>query len=1396
MNSNYKLVYSEVLNTWVAVAEHVSARGKKSALRLVTAAAFMAGGAVGTGASLAAPPLITPPAVNQLPTGAQVAAGTVSFSQTQTATAASMAVQQSSNQAIVNWQSFNVGANAKVNITQPNASSVLLNRVQSSDPSQIFGQINANGQVLLLNPNGVYFAPGSRVDVGSFTASTHSISDADFLNGKHQFNRNGATGSILNEGHITSGLGGYIALLAPEVRNLGVVVAQVGGTVALAAGESFELQFNSNKQLTNVLVTPATIQTLVDNGQAVQAPGGLIILSAQAASGLLGGVVKNSGSISATGLVNDGGTIRLSASHNIELAQTSSISADAAPSSSANGGRIDIITDLGNASGITQVDGTISAKGGEQGGDGGFVDTSAARLAIGENTLVTTGAAKGNAGTWLLDPYDITIAGPSGTASGTAYSDNFTAGATSTILASTISDALNAGGNVTISTGTTAANTVGSITVNGPITWSTAKTLTLSANYNININAAITASAASGAGVVLEYNQGNAGGTYDFGLSASGFAGKITFGGTANSYSTKNYNTTTAYTLISNPLSKGATGFNSTATTLTGNFALIDDYDNNSASIGSTLYSTWSATFDGLGHIIKNITFGTSSSPLNDYNSIFATVFNGTFQNLGITSAQVYVNLSGNTQFGIFAGQANAGALFKNLYIGGTTGVTVNGGRFVGSVVGCFCASGTAQNIYVDGLTLEKNIPNTGYGSDNTGGVFGITQGTAQAGDMRVRDIYLSNSTIKLTGSKSSGAYPASLGGITGLFNTSSALRDDPLANCYKCTVSNSTVASTATYGVYVGGIVGIAAAGINGATVTNSTVSLKANTTTFGSFPPSVGGISGASGKTASTVAYSTNNLFSGGTVISQNTNNGNSYNTYTGSLYGGWTINLINCTDACVTSQLGNWSGNTYGNTANSVSQTIGGVTYTGTSYTSTINGVYNGAQPSQNIYLYVIENQTGTYGSATPLNYWYSTSATNYGNGYIASILPSSLQGIQVFTAGATSVTPSATGVSGAITINQPLLSTLSAGSYTLSLTPSSLTYSGANFLTGNSPTVQINKAVLNIATSKTYDRTTAFTNANTYALSGTLYNGDASPTIASGSADSSGANAATYTSFSSNSLVLSNSNYTLSGGTVSATINKANATVTANSGLLTYNGANQTVTGFTATGLVGSETAAVLTGVSASRTAKNAGTYAVTPSGTDSNYNLSFVDGSMQIDKVNATVTANSGLLTYNGANQTVSGFTASGLVGSETASVLTGVSASRTAKNAGTYAVTPSGTDSNYNLSFVDGSMQIAKAPLVATGNSATVTYNGASQSVSGFTLSGLLGSDTATDLLTVSATGAAGQNAGSYTNTVSAGTEANYTVSTVNGNLSIAKANATVTANSSSQSPTTAPTKA
>ena len=222
-----------------------------------------------------------PVAANQLPTGGSVNAGQASISQSGNA----LTVNQTSQRAVVDWSSFNVGKDATVNFQQPNAQSATLNRVMDTQPSQILGRITAPGQVVLVNPQGVYFGKSSSVDVGGLVATTHSAAAQEFMDGQLKLNRNGATGKVENEGELRAALSGYIALLAPEVRNSGVIVANLG-TVALAAGEAFELQFDGNGVLSNVRVTAATINTLVENKNAIKAPGGLIILSAQAASRL------------------------------------------------------------------------------------------------------------------------------------------------------------------------------------------------------------------------------------------------------------------------------------------------------------------------------------------------------------------------------------------------------------------------------------------------------------------------------------------------------------------------------------------------------------------------------------------------------------------------------------------------------------------------------------------------------------------------------------------------------------------------------------------------------------------------------------------------------------------------------------------------------------------------------------------------------------------------------------------------------------------------------------------------------------------------------------------------------------------------------------------------------
>ncbi|MET0292156.1 MAG: filamentous hemagglutinin N-terminal domain-containing protein, partial [Steroidobacteraceae bacterium] len=239
----------------------------------------------------------TPPSSTALPEGGRVVAGEATIQQS----GASMSIRQSTDRTAIDWQKFDVGSGGHVDFVQPSSSSVALNRVIGSDASQIFGRITANGQVFLSNPNGVYFAPTASVNVGGLVATTHAISLDDFMAGRTKFDRQGSTASVVNEGELKAALGGYVALLAPEVRNQGVILANLG-TVALAAGETFELQFGANNTLASLRVEPSTIRSLVDNRSAVLAPGGLIILSAQAVDRVQGGVVRNSGQIEATTL--------------------------------------------------------------------------------------------------------------------------------------------------------------------------------------------------------------------------------------------------------------------------------------------------------------------------------------------------------------------------------------------------------------------------------------------------------------------------------------------------------------------------------------------------------------------------------------------------------------------------------------------------------------------------------------------------------------------------------------------------------------------------------------------------------------------------------------------------------------------------------------------------------------------------------------------------------------------------------------------------------------------------------------------------------------------------------------------------------------------------------------
>ena len=492
MNKTHRLIWNEVRQDWIVAHEAATTGGKPASAKKRLVSALM--GALTSQLTWAAAPVPT-----TLPTGGQVVAGQAAISQS----GAAMTINQGSDKAIINWNSFSIGSQASVTFVQPASSSITLNRVLGSDPSAIYGSLKANGQVFLINPNGVLFGQGAHVDVSGMVASTLGISNDDFLAGNHRFTRDGATGSVVNQGEL---YGKYIALLAPEVRNEGIIAARQG-TVALAAGEAVTLNIAGNS-LIDVQVTKASIDTLVENKHLIRADAGTVILSAQSANQLLGQVV-NSGAIDANGISSDGGAIRLLASSSVD--HSGSISADAG--ANGKGGSVILMADLSNPKSHTTVSGSISAQGGAASGDGGFVETSGAHLTIADTAHISTHAANGKNGQWLLDPDDFTIGTDiTGAALGTLLDSNNVTIQT-TAGASSYDDGAGNTGAGTSGTGN------GDIVVNEAVRWTADNVLSLKALRNIVFNKSVVADlgmsgSASGASVEITYGMGGSGVAY------------------------------------------------------------------------------------------------------------------------------------------------------------------------------------------------------------------------------------------------------------------------------------------------------------------------------------------------------------------------------------------------------------------------------------------------------------------------------------------------------------------------------------------------------------------------------------------------------------------------------------------------------------------------------------------------------------------------------------------------------------------------------------------------------------------------------------------------------------------------------------------------------------------
>jgi filamentous hemagglutinin family protein len=360
--------------------------------------------------------------VYALPDGPQPVSGQTQVTQPQQHI---LQILQSSPQAILNWNSFNIAHPELVQFLQPNAQAVILNRVTGQNPSEIFGRLEANGRVFLVNPNGVLFGPDSSVNVGSFVVSTLGIQDADFLAGNYKFAQTPgqSMAAIVNQGKIQVGEGGFAVLLSPLLDNQGLIVAE-RGQVVLGATKQATLTvdaqgllevtipdgFKGGQKESNpgtVLVTPAQMSDvlaqvvrapgIVEAGEIVETPTGTFLAGAE-------GVLVQQGRIEA-----NNGRILLNSSQATVHDSRGSLQAD--------GGRIDVLS-----AGRTWSAGDIVTL-------NGFTEVSGQRITLVGRVEV------GPNGTLLIDPGTLRIVAGGGSLSAPPYSAT---GSNETVSAATL----------------------------------------------------------------------------------------------------------------------------------------------------------------------------------------------------------------------------------------------------------------------------------------------------------------------------------------------------------------------------------------------------------------------------------------------------------------------------------------------------------------------------------------------------------------------------------------------------------------------------------------------------------------------------------------------------------------------------------------------------------------------------------------------------------------------------------------------------------------------------------------------------------------------------------------------------------------------------------------------
>lgn len=341
-------------------------------------------------------------AVQAMPSGADIRSGQGSISQD----GKNMTVQQNSQRMAIDWTKFDIAKDETVRYAQPDRNAISLNRVTGGQQSVIAGNLNANGNVVLVNPNGVVFTKNSSVDVGGLVASTARLNDEamkNFSNGKDSLGLSldkNSTAAVINEGQIKA-QGGLVALHAANVENKGTITNE-GGTLAMAAAKNLTLSAADDDKL-NFTVDGELAKSQALNSGSLKADGGYVVMTAKSAGDVLSTVVNNTGTIEAKTLrKNEKGQILLDGGDNGQVEVSGTLDASGMEDGQSAGS----IKVIGQKT-IVHDDTNLIAKGDV---DGGKIETSGDVLNLGDNLNIDAKGVNGKAGEWLLDPLDVIIA--------------------------------------------------------------------------------------------------------------------------------------------------------------------------------------------------------------------------------------------------------------------------------------------------------------------------------------------------------------------------------------------------------------------------------------------------------------------------------------------------------------------------------------------------------------------------------------------------------------------------------------------------------------------------------------------------------------------------------------------------------------------------------------------------------------------------------------------------------------------------------------------------------------------------------------------------------------------------------------------------------------------------